>query len=61
MKRGKPTKISRPKTKATHQPNRDYNASDFTSGRGRLAASAVVALIFSAKRQNLYLTGGYRK
>ena len=43
------------------QPNRDYNASDFTSGRSRISASAVVALIFSAKKKNLYLTGAHRK
>lgn len=43
------------------QPNRDYNASDFTSGQSRISASAAVALIFSAKRQNLYLTGSHRR
>jgi len=43
------------------QPNRDYNASDFTSGASRISASAVVALIFSAKNKNLYLTGAHRK
>jgi len=43
------------------QPNRDYNASDFTSGQSRISASAVVALIFSARKKNLYLTGAHRK
>ncbi len=43
------------------QPNRDYNASDFTNGGSRISASAVVALIFSAKKKNLYLTGAHRK
>ena len=43
------------------QPNRDYNASDFTSGGSRISASAVVALIFSAKKKDLYLTGAHRK
>ncbi|MGB2823502.1 MAG: DUF6288 domain-containing protein, partial [Phycisphaerae bacterium] len=43
------------------QPNRDYNASDFTNGGSRTSASAVVALIFSAKKKNLYLTGAHRK
>jgi hypothetical protein len=43
------------------QPNRDYNAGDFTSGASRISASAVVALIFSAKEKNLYLTGAHRK
>jgi hypothetical protein len=43
------------------QPNRDYNASDFTSGASRISASAVVAMIFSAKNKNLFLTGAHRK
>jgi hypothetical protein len=43
------------------QPNRDYNASDFTSGASRISASAVVAMIFSAKNRNIYLTGAHRK
>jgi len=44
-----------------YQPNRDYNPYDFTSGESRISASAVVALIFSAKKKNLYLTGAHQK
>ena len=39
-----------------YQPNRDYNPYDFQRG-SRVSASAVVALIFSAKYKNLHVTG----
>ena len=39
-----------------YQPNRDYNPYDFQNAP-RVSASAVVALIFSAKNRNLHVTG----